>query len=104
MAEGYRISAMPEIEDGTLTGVYFIAASESQRHEWFTRNCGQFPIVFARVMPREVARVLLASLEAGDRVEFPGRYSEEQFDRQFAFEWSPVHFLRPPEFARPGEY
>lgn len=104
MQEGYRISAVPQMEDGMLAGVTFTAESGRARHEWFTRNCGQFPVVFARVMPREVARVMLASLEAGDAVEFPGRYGEEQFDRQFAFEWSPVHFLRPPEFARPGEY
>ena len=104
MAAGYRISATPETKDGMLAGVTFVAESHDVRHQWFTRNCGQFPQVFARVMPKEVARLLVASLAAGDRVEFPGCYSEDEFDREFAFEWSPVHFLRPPVFARGGQY
>jgi hypothetical protein len=104
MAGGYRISATPEIKDGNLQGVAFTAESAQGRHEWFTRNCGQFPVVFARVMPANVARVLLQSLEHGDAIEFPSRYNEEEFDRQFAFEWSPVHFLRPQQFAEPGGY
>jgi hypothetical protein len=94
----------PEIEDGMLAGVTFAAESAGARHEWYTRNCGQFAAVFARVMPAEVARLLVASLKAGDQVEFPGRYNEEEFDRRFAFEWSPVHFLRPPVFAEAGGY
>ena len=104
MAGGYRIAARPEISGGMLTGVRFVAESPLAQHEWFTRNCGQFPVVFARVMPAEVARLLLRSLEAGDAVEFPGSYAEEEFDREFAFEWSPVHFLRPPVFVEPGQY
>ncbi len=28
----------------------------------------------------------------------------EEFDWHFAFEWSPVHFLRPPVFAEAGGY
>jgi hypothetical protein len=87
-----------------LAGVTFVAESQDGRHEWFARNCGQFPQVFARVMPADVARLLVVSLAAGDTVEFPGRYGEEEFDRQFAFEWSPVHFLRPPVFAGGGQY
>lgn len=104
MTKEYRITATPERKDGRLAGVVFTAESAGERREWFARNCGQFPAVFARVMPAEVARALIASLQAGDVVEFPGRYSEEDFERQFAFEWSPVHFLRPPVFAETGWY
>ena len=104
MAGAYRIAARPEIEDGMLVSVAFMAESASSRREWSTRNCGQFPFAFARIMPREVARLLLASLEAGDQVEFPGSYIEDQFDYEFAFEWSPVQFLRPPQFVEPGRY
>ncbi len=67
MAGGYRITARPEFEDGMLAGITFTAECEAGRQEWFTRNCGQFPAVFARVMPAEVARLLIASLKAGDQ-------------------------------------
>ncbi len=104
MAGGYRIGARPEMKDGRLAAVTFTAESQDERREWYTRNFGQFAVVFCRVMPREVAQVMAGALERGDAVEFPARYSEEDFDREFAFEWSPVHFLRPPVFAGGGQY
>ena len=104
MAGGYRIAAKPEMKDGRLVAVEFTAESTNDHREWYTRNFGQFAVVFCRVMPRQVAQVMAGALERGDAVELPGRYSEEEFDREFSFEWSPVHFLRPPVFADRGQY
>ena len=100
MAEGYRISAAPKVEGGKLKGATFTAESRYEKREWFTRDCGQFEVVFGRLMPENVARMIVAALEHGDAVEFPGLYEEEQFERGFCFEWSPVHFVLPPQFAR----
>jgi hypothetical protein len=98
-AAGYRISAAPKVEGGRLKGVTFTAESRWERREWFTRECGQFETVFARLMPENMARLIMEALEAGDAVEFPGTYEEEQFERGFSFEWSPVHLVVPPRFA-----
>jgi len=98
-AAGYRISAAPKVERGKLKGVTFTAESRWEKREWFTRECGQFEAVFARLMPEEMARVIVAALEAGETVAFPDMYEEEQFERGFSFEWSPVHFVLPPQFA-----
>ncbi|MGA1982129.1 MAG: hypothetical protein ABSG84_06625 [Acidobacteriaceae bacterium] len=104
MAGTYRISATPLLHSagnfkGKLKGVSFTAASPTQTHEWFSNNCGQFELVFSRIMPASLARIIVASLMHGDDVEFPGLYEEEQFESGFLFEWSPVHFVRPPQFA-----
>ncbi len=104
MAGSYRISATPLLHSagnfkGKLKGVSFTAASPAQTHEWYSNNCGQFELVFSRIMPASLARVMVAALMHGDDVEFPSLYDESQFEGGFLFEWSPVHFVRPPQLA-----
>jgi hypothetical protein len=36
----------------------------------------------------------------GDEIELPGMYGEKEFEREFRFEWSPVHFVVPPQSVR----
>lgn len=100
MTGRYKISARPILDDGELVGVAFSADSPQDHREWQVRNCGQFPVVFARVMPANVAWLLITALKAGDEVELPGVFEEAQFERGFAFEWTPVHFVAPPQFAK----
>ena len=109
MAGTYKISATPLLHadgnfKGKLKGVSFIAASPMQTHEWYSNNCGQFELMFSRIMPASLARVIVASLMHGDEVEFPGFYVEEAFERGFLFEWSPVHLVLSPRFAHEGSY
>jgi hypothetical protein len=104
MAGTYKISATPLIHStgdfkGKLKGVSFTAVSPANTIEWFSNNCGQFELAFSRIMPRCLAQVIVASLMHGDDVELPGFYEESQFESGFIFEWSPVHFVVPPQFA-----
>ncbi len=105
----YRISAVPVLHTGgafkgKLKGVSFTAASANDTVEWFSNNCGHFELAFSRIMPRKLAQVIVAALAHGDDVELPGFYTEQQFERGFLFEWSPVHFVVPPQFAQAGPY
>jgi hypothetical protein len=105
----YKISAVPlrysrGTFDGKLQGVNFTAVSPDDTKHWFANNCGHFELAFSRIMPSSLAKVMVTALMHGDEVEFPGLYEEEQFDRGFMFEWSPVHFVRPPEFVQDGCY
>jgi len=100
MADTYRISAAPLLftegaHKGRLSGVTFTVTSANNTREWFTINCGQFEDAFTRLMSRSRARVIVAALMEGERAEFRGLYTEDQFDRGFVYEWSPVHFVRP---------
>src|SRR5580704_5101454 len=104
MAGTYKISATPLLHaagdfQGKLKGVSFTAASPNDTLEWFSNNCGQFELAFSRIMPRSLAQVIVASLMHGDDVELPGLYDLSQFENGFIFEWSPVHFVVPPQFA-----
>ena len=103
MAGTYRISAVPVLHTegnfkGKLKGVSFTAASPSDTKEWFANNCGQFELVFSKIMPRSLAHIIVAALMHGDDAELPGLYDEVQFERGFLFEWSPVHLVAPPQF------
>ena len=104
----YRISATPVLYTtgafkGKLKGVSFTSASPADTHEWYANNCGHFEIAFSRIMPRNLAQVIVASLTQGDEVELPGLYAEQEFEGGFLFEWSPVQFIVPlPD--RPREY
>ncbi|MGA1982128.1 MAG: hypothetical protein ABSG84_06620 [Acidobacteriaceae bacterium] len=100
MADTYRIAAAPLLftegaHKGRLSGVTFTATSATDAREWFTINCGQFEDAFTRLMSRARARTIVAALMEGDRTEFPGFYTEDQFSGGFVYEWSPVHFVRP---------
>jgi len=104
MAGTYRISAVPVLYTegdfrGKLQGVCFTAASPTDKKEWFANNCGQFELVFGKIMPRNLANVIVASLAHGDEVELPGLYDESEFERGFLFEWTPVYLVVPPQFA-----
>jgi hypothetical protein len=105
MAGTYRISAVPVLYTegnfrGKLKGVSFTAASPMDTKEWFANNCGQFELVFSKIMPRSLAQVIVSSLMHGDDAELPGLYEESQFERGFLFEWTPVHLVAPPQFAQ----
>jgi hypothetical protein len=100
----YRISAKPLLHSegeykGKLKRVIFTAASPAGTREWFANNCGQFETALSRIMPASVARVTLAALMQGNDVELPGMYKEEEFERGFLFEWSPVYLVVPPPFV-----
>ena len=97
----YAISAIPSrypdgAYAGKLRGVTFTAVSSTENREWFATNRGQFEAAFSQIMPHSLARTILESLTHGEAVEFPGLYCEDQFERGFLFEWSPVHFVLPP--------
>ena len=102
MAGTYRISAVPVLHTqgdfkGKLKGVSFTAASPTDTKEWYANNCGQFELVFSKIMPRNLAQVIVTSLMHGDDAELPGLYEEWQFERGFLFEWTPVYLVTPPE-------
>jgi hypothetical protein len=103
MAESYRISATPSLYStgeyqGKLKSVTFTAVSQNDSRQWFAKNCGQFENAFCKIMPADLAGVLVKSLTLGDEVEFPGVYQEYQFAQGFLFEWSPVYLVLPPIF------
>jgi len=96
----YRISATPLLHSrgdfkGKLKGVSFMAASPTDTKEWFSNNCGQFELAFSRIMTRALAGLIVDALKHGDDVEFPGLYSEQDFDSGFLFEWPAVHLTLP---------
>jgi hypothetical protein len=98
--ESYKISARPMLfcegeHKGSLNGVTFTAASATDTRRWFAINCGQFEEAFIRLMPRSRAKAIVADLLEGEEIELPGLYREEQFDRGFCYEWSPVHWAAP---------
>ncbi len=100
MAGTYRIAAQPilDTEDnfaGQLKGITFTATSATDTREWYTPNCSQFVAAFSKLMPRTLATLIVASLMHGDQIELPGLFREDQFESDFRFEWSPVHFVVP---------
>jgi hypothetical protein len=104
MTGTYKISAAPMFHaDGEYVGklkrVIFTAASETDSREWFANNCGQFEAVFTCIMSAAAARDIVAALMNGDEAEFPGLYREDQFERGFSFEWSPLYLVVPPLFS-----
>ncbi len=104
MAETYRISATPMFHTegeyaGKLKRLIFTATSQTDSREWFANNCGQFETVFARIMSAAEAHGILATLMEGNQAEFPGLYREDQFERGFSFEWSPIYLVMPPLFS-----
>jgi hypothetical protein len=101
MAELYKISATPLLHTtgdfkGKLKGVSFTAVSPSGAMEWFSSNCGQFELAFSKIMPINLARVMVAALMHGDDVELPGVYAKHEFEDGFVFEWPRVHLTLPP--------
>lgn len=105
MAESYKITATPLLHTegnfkGKLKGVSFTAVSPTNTVEWFANNCGQFELEFSKLMPRSLAHVIVASLVHGDDVELPGAYDGAHFEHGFLFQWSPVHFVTPPQYDR----
>jgi hypothetical protein len=94
----YQLSAKPyrttEGEfKGQLEGVMFIATSSTKTQQWFAINWGQFVKSFCALVPFEAATEIVAALIRGDDVDFPSRLHQEQFDRGFHYEGSPVHFI-----------
>jgi hypothetical protein len=107
--ETYKISARPMLFSegehlGRLNGVSFTAASSTDTREWFAINCGQFEEAFTRLMPCTRARAIVAALLEGEEIELPGLYREEQFNRGFCYEWSPVHWVAPLSVDPGGMY
>ena len=106
MAGTYRIAAQPLLGTegdfaGQLKGITFTATSATDTREWYTPNRSQFVAAFSKLMPRSLATVVVASLMHGDQIELPGLFREDQFESDFCFEWSPVHFLIPPAQSEP---
>jgi hypothetical protein len=100
MAGTYRIAAQPMLNtegefERKLKGITFTATSATDARKWFAPDCGQFVSAFSKLMPRTLATVIVASLMHGDEVELPGLFREEQFEGDFRFQWSPVHFVVP---------
>jgi hypothetical protein len=108
MTELYRISATPSLYSageyqGKLKSVTFTAVSQNDSRQWFAKNCGQFETAFSKIMPANLAGVLVKSLMLGDEVEFPGVYQDHEFAQGFLFEWSPVYLVLPPIFFHERE-
>jgi len=106
MAGTYRIAAQPILDTegnfaGQLKGITFTATSATDTREWYTPNRSQFVAAFSKLMPRTLATLIVASLMHGDEVELPGLFREEQFEGDFRFQWSPVHFVVPPTQSEP---
>jgi|ERR1017187_2584283 hypothetical protein len=104
MTGTYKISATTMLHlngeyAGKLKRVIFRATSGTDTREWFANNCGQFEAVFTRIMPATEARAIVAQLMDGKATEFPGLYREDEFERGFSFEWSPIYLVVPPVFA-----
>jgi hypothetical protein len=108
MAGTYKIAAQPKLFSegplkGMLEGVTFTASSRFDTQEWFADNRGQFVAAFSKLMPRSLATVIVAALLHGDTIELPGLFREHQIDSGFRLEWSPVHFVVPPDLKRDAE-
>jgi len=105
MTGTYTITAAPMLHTqgeyaGKLKRVIFKAIAGTDKREWFSNNCGQFETVFTRIMPAGVAREIVAALTQGKEVEFPVLYREDEFERGFSFEWSPIYLVVPPVYER----
>jgi hypothetical protein len=106
MAGTYRIAAQPMLNtegefERKLKGITFTATSATDARRWFAPDRGQFVSAFSKLMPRTLATVIVASLMHGDEVDLPGLFREEQFECDFRFQWSPVHFVMPPAQSEP---
>jgi hypothetical protein len=103
MTETYKLAAKPFLLPegpfkGKLKGVTFRVTSSTNTKQWFSINCGQFGDCFAKLTPHVPAKEIVAALSNGDDVEFPGIYQEEQFNRGFVYELSPVRFEPSPSY------
>jgi hypothetical protein len=78
---------------GKLEGVMFVAKSSTQTQQWFAVNGGQLEKDFGTLVSHELATEIVAALTRGDEIDFPNRFEQEQFDRGFHYEGSPVHFI-----------
>lgn len=106
MAGTYRIAAQPMLNtegdfERKLKGITFIATSATDVRKWFAPDRGQFVSAFSKLMPRTLATLIVASLMHGDEVELPGLFREDQFEGDFRFQWSPVHFVVPSAHSEP---
>jgi hypothetical protein len=104
MAGTFKISAIPVLHSqgafkGKLKGVSFTAVSPTNTVEWFANNCGQFELEFSKLMPRGLAHIIVAALLHGDDVELPGWYDGANFEHGFLFQWTPMHFADPTQYA-----
>jgi hypothetical protein len=109
MTGTYKITATPMLHPegeyaGKLKRVIFTATSPMDKREWFANNCGQFEDVFTRIMPVGVARAIVAALLDGKDAEFPGLYREDEFERGFSFERSPIYQVAPSMFREAFSY
>jgi len=96
--ETYQLSAKPYRNTegefkGKLEGVMFIATSSSSTQQWFAINCGQLEKDFGALVSDDLATEIVAALTRGDEIDFPNRFRQEQLDRGFHYEGSPVHFI-----------
>ena len=66
-------------------------------------NCGQFEGAFTQLMPGSRAKAIVAALSDGEEIELPRLYQEEQFNRGFIYECSPVHFVLSPSIDPSGK-
>jgi hypothetical protein len=90
VSETYKLAATPCLFpegkfEGELRGITFTATSPSDTKHWFTVNCGQFKEIFSKLTSVQLAEEMIASLNHGDYVEFPGSYQAHQFDGGFAY-------------------
>jgi hypothetical protein len=104
MKAAYKITASPILFSeghykGELRGVAFSATSDSDKRQWLTINCGQFPRSFRDLIPDGSAEAMVAALVRGDSVELPGLHQEEEFAGGFTYihNGTPVA-LDPSEF------
>jgi hypothetical protein len=58
--------------------VTFIAATENETHKWWAVNVGTFEKDFTKIVPPELAAIIVARLRRGEIVEFPNRYELSQ--------------------------
>ena len=94
----YQLSAKPYRNSegefkGRLEGVMFIATSSSSTQQWFAVNCGQLEKDFGALVSHELAMEIVAALTRGDDIDFPNRFQQEQLNRGFHYDGSPIHFI-----------
>jgi len=94
----YRLSAKPYLTaegefKGHLEGVLFTATSSTRVRQWFAISCGQLEKDFRALVPQELAVEMMAALNQGADINFPDSFQQEQLDRSFHYEGSPVHFI-----------
>jgi hypothetical protein len=84
----FTLTAIPHLlpegeHKGHLEYVQFVAMEGSVKHKWSSVNVGTYAEDFAKIVPTDLARLILSRLRNGETVTFPGLWDLEQIKHQF---------------------